>query len=87
MQADIRMGDTVKVNNEALAKAQAKKVSELAKTRAEKDYEITVEEGELTEVEKELFEEVEEEEISEISLKPEKEDEEKDNEKEKEVKK
>jgi len=87
MQADIRMGDTVKINNEALAKVQAKKESELAKTRAEKDYKITVEEGELTEVEKELFEEVEEEEISEISLKPEKEDEEKDNEKEKKEKK
>jgi len=82
MQADIRMGDTVKINYEPLAKAQAKKVAEFAKTRAEKDFEITVEEGELTEVEKELFEEVEEEEISEISLKPEKE-EEKDNQKEK----
>ena len=66
MHADIRMGDTVKINNEALVKFQAKKLSELTKTKVEKDYEIT-------EVEKELFEEVEEEDISEISLEPEKE--------------
>jgi small subunit ribosomal protein S3 len=87
MQADIRLGDTVKINYEALAKVQAKKEAEFTKTRAEKDYEITVEEGKLTEVEKELFEEVEEEDISEISLEPEKEDEEKDTKKEKKVKK
>jgi len=66
MHADIRMGDTVKINDEALVKFQAKKLSELTKTKVEKDYEIT-------EVEKELFEEVEEEDISEISLEPEKE--------------
>ena len=66
MHADIRMGDTVKINDEALAKFQAKKLSELTKTKVEKEYEIT-------EVEKELFEEVEEEDISEISLEPEKE--------------
>jgi len=66
MHADIRMGDTVKIKDEALAKFQAKKLSELTKTKVEKDYEIT-------EVEKELFEEVEEEDISEISLEPEKE--------------
>jgi small subunit ribosomal protein S3 len=66
MHADIRMGDTVKINDEALAKFQAKKLSELTKTKVEKEYEIT-------EVEKELFEEVEEEDISEISLESEKE--------------
>jgi len=66
MHADTRMGDTVKINDEALAKFQAKKLSELTKTKVEKEYEIT-------EVEKELFEEVEEEDISEISLEPEKE--------------
>ena len=66
MHADIRMGDTVKINDEALAKFQAKKLSELTKTKVEKEYEVT-------EVEKELFEEVEEEDISEISLESEKE--------------
>jgi len=66
MHADIRMGDTVKIKDEALAKFQAKKLSELTKTKVEKEYEIT-------EVEKELFEEVEEEDISEISLESEKE--------------
>ena len=71
MHADIRMGDTVKINKEALSKFQAKKLSELTKTKAEKEYEIT-------EVEKELFEEVEEEDISEISLESEKEADEKD---------
>ncbi len=70
MHADIRMGDTVKINKEALSKFQAKKLSELTKTKAEKEYEIT-------EVEKELFEEVEEEDISEISLESEKEADEK----------
>ncbi len=73
MHADIRMGDTVKINDETLAKAQAKKISEITKTKAEKDYEVSEEEEELTEVEKELFEEVEEEDISEISLESEKE--------------
>jgi len=66
MHADIRMGDTVKINNEALAKFQVKKLSELTKTKVEKEYEVT-------EVERELFEEVEEEDISEISLDSEKE--------------
>ena len=66
MHADIRMGDTVKINDEALAKFQTKKLSELTKTKVEKEYEIT-------EVEKELFEEVEEDDISEISLESEKE--------------
>jgi len=66
MHADIRMGDTVKIKYEALAKFQAKKLSELTKTKVEKEYEIT-------EVEKELFEEVEEEDVSEISLESEKE--------------
>jgi len=66
MHADIRMGDTVKIKDEALAKFQAKKLSELTKTKVEKEYEIT-------EVEKELFEEVEEEDVSEISLESEKE--------------
>jgi len=66
MHADIRMGDTVKIKDEALAKFQAKKLSELTKTKVEKEYEIT-------EVEKELFEEVEEDDISEISLESEKE--------------
>jgi len=66
MHADIRMGDTVKIKHEALAKFQAKKLSELTKTKVEKEYEIT-------EVEKELFEEVEEEDVSEISLESEKE--------------
>jgi small subunit ribosomal protein S3 len=70
MHADIRMGDTVKIKDEALAKFQAKKLLELTKTKAEKEYEIT-------EVEKELFEEVEEEDISEISLESEKESDEK----------
>ncbi len=66
MHADIRMGDTVKINYESLAKFQAKKLAELTKTKVEKEYEVT-------EVEKELFEEVEEDDISEISLDSEKE--------------
>lgn len=73
MHADIRMGDTVKINDEALAKFQVKKESELTKTKIEKDSEVIEEERDLTEVEKELFEEVEEEDISEISLELEKE--------------
>jgi small subunit ribosomal protein S3 len=73
MHADTRMGDTVKINDEALAKVQAKKESELTKTKIEKEYELSEEERALTEVEKELFEEVEEEDISEISLETEKE--------------
>jgi len=72
MHADTRMGDTVKVNNEALTKLQAKKESELTKTKIEKDYELIEEERDLTAAEKELFDEVEEEDISEISLKSDK---------------
>ncbi|MFX0046991.1 MAG: 30S ribosomal protein S3 [Candidatus Hermodarchaeota archaeon] len=68
MHSDTRMGDTVKINDEALAKLQAKKESELTKTKIEKDYEVTEEERDLTAAEKELFDEVEEEDISEISL-------------------
>jgi len=73
MHADIRLGDSVKINYEALAKVQAKKISELTKTKIEKDYQVSEEERELTEVEKELFDEVEEEDVSEISLESEKE--------------
>ena len=73
MHADIRLGDTVKINHEALAKVQAKKISELTKTKLEKDFEVSEEERELTEVEKMLFDEVEEEDVSEISLESEKE--------------
>ena len=72
MHADTRMGDTVKVNNEALTKLQAKKESELTKTKIEKDYELIEEERDLTAAEKELFDEVEEEDVSEISLKSDK---------------
>ena len=68
MHADTRMGDAVTIDDEALAKAQAKKESELTKTKIEKDYEVAEEERELTAVEKELFDEVEEEETSELSL-------------------
>jgi len=77
MHADIRMGDTVKIKYEALAKAQAKIESELTKTKIEKDYEVSVEDRELTAVEKELFDEVEEDDVSEISLESEKEPEDK----------
>ena len=68
MHADTRMGDTVKIDDEALAKVQAKKESELSKTKLEKDYEVTEEERELTAAERELFDEVEEDDVSEISL-------------------
>jgi len=71
MHADIRMGDTIVVNYEELAKVQAKIEAELRKTKVEKDLEISDETREPTEEEKDLFEEVEEEEISEISLEPE----------------
>jgi len=70
MHANIRMGDTIIVNYEELAKVQAKKEAELSKTKMEKDLEITEEMRELSDEEKDLFEEVEEEEISEISLEP-----------------
>jgi small subunit ribosomal protein S3 len=73
MHADIRMGDTVKINDEALAKVQAKKESELTKTKIEKDFEVSEDERELTAAEKELFDEVEEEDVSEITLKSEEE--------------
>jgi len=71
MHADIRMGDTILVNHEELAKVQAKIEAELRKTKVEKDLEISEATREPTEEEKDLFEEVEEEEISEISLEPE----------------
>ena len=71
MHADIRLGDTITINHEELARVQAKKESELSKTKMEKNLKITEETREPTEEEKDLFEEVEEEEISEISLKPE----------------
>ena len=71
MRADTKMGDDIKINNAALAKAQAKKEAELSKTKIEKEYDISEEEREPTEEEKELFEDVEEEDISEISLEPE----------------
>jgi hypothetical protein len=71
MHADIRMGDTITVNHEELAKVQAKIEAELRKTKVEKDLEISEATREPTEEEKDLFEEVEEEEISEISLEPE----------------
>lgn len=73
MHADIRMGDTVKIKDEILAKAQAKKESELSKTKLEKDYEVSEEERDLTAAEKELFDEVEEDDTSEIILESEKE--------------
>jgi small subunit ribosomal protein S3 len=75
MHADIRLGDTVKINDEALAKIQTKKLSELTKTKIEKDYEVSEEERDLTAAEKELFDEVEEEDISEISIESDKESE------------
>lgn len=72
MHADTRMGDTVKINDEALTKLQSKKESELKKTKIEKEYDVIEEERDLTAAEKELFDEVEEEDISEISLESEK---------------
>jgi small subunit ribosomal protein S3 len=71
MRADTKMGDDIKINDVALAQAQAKIEAEFSKTKIEKDYGITEEEREPTDEEKGLFEEVEEEEISEISLEPE----------------
>ncbi|MFX0074681.1 MAG: 30S ribosomal protein S3 [Candidatus Hermodarchaeota archaeon] len=68
MHANTRMGDTVKIDDKALAKIQTQKESETSKTKVEKDYEVVEEERELTVAERELFDEVEEEETSEISL-------------------
>jgi small subunit ribosomal protein S3 len=73
MHADTRMGDTVKIDDESLAKIQTKKLSELAKTKAEKDYEVIEEDRDLTVAEKELFDEVEEDDTSELYLDSEKE--------------
>ena len=71
MRADTKMGDTVIVHEEELAKAQVKEKSKKEKTKLERDYEVTEEEREPSDEEKELFEEVEDEDISEISLEPE----------------
>ena len=79
MRADYKQGDGVSINHDALESAQVKKSAKLAKTRAEKRYEIEEEEVPLTEETKELIDEVNEEditEISEISLEPNQEEEE-----------
>jgi small subunit ribosomal protein S3 len=70
MRADIKMGDTVIIHEEELAKAQIKIKAKKEKTKVERDYEVTEEEREPSDEEKELFEEVEDEDISEISLEP-----------------
>ena len=70
MRADTKMGDTVIVHEEELAKAQTKIKAKKEKTKVERDYDVTEEERELSDEEKELFEEVEDEDISEISLEP-----------------
>jgi small subunit ribosomal protein S3 len=70
MRADTKMGDTVIVHEEELAKAQTQIKAKKEKTKVERDYEVTKEEREPSAEEKELFEEVEDEDISEISLEP-----------------
>ena len=69
MRADTRMGDTVTLNKDLLSKAQTKAEAKLAKTLVE--YKIEEEEEtELSIEDKELLDKVDEEDISEISLKP-----------------
>jgi small subunit ribosomal protein S3 len=70
MKADTKMGDTVVIHEEELAQVQVKMKAKKEKTKTERLFEVTEEEREPTEDEKELFEEVEEEDISEISLEP-----------------
>jgi small subunit ribosomal protein S3 len=85
MRADTVMGDEIKIKEDLLAQAQAKKESEAVKTRVEKKakqkYEVVEEEGVLSEEDKALLDEVDEKDISEISLKPNDESEELQNEK------
>lgn len=71
MRADIKMGDTVRIHDELLTKAQAKEETKVQKTRAE--YAIEEVEEELSVEDKELIDEVDEEDISEISLQSEEE--------------
>ena len=66
MRADTKMGDSVKIHDELLIKAQAKEEAKVQKTRAE--YVIQESEEELSDEDKELIDEVDEEDISEISL-------------------
>jgi small subunit ribosomal protein S3 len=70
MRADTKMGDTVVIHEEELAKAQARLKAKKEKTNIEREYGVTEEVREPTDEEKELFEEVEEEDVSEISLEP-----------------
>jgi len=76
MRADTKMGDTVKIDEEALAKAQAQIIAKKGKTRIEREYEIAEDEREPSDEERELFEDVEEEDVSEISLEPDEEEQE-----------
>ena len=69
MRADTKMGDTVKIHDELLTKAQAKEEAKVQKTRAE--YIIEESEEEPSVGDKELIDDVDEEDISEISLQPE----------------
>lgn len=82
MKADTKMGDDIKIKKEQLEKAQKEAEAKLAKTRAEeameKDYEITEEEGILSEEDAALLDEVNLDEVSEMSIEPEKKEKEKD---------
>jgi small subunit ribosomal protein S3 len=70
MRADTKMGDTVKIHEEELAKIQVQMKAQKGKTKVEEAYEIVEEEREPTAEERELFEDVEEEDVSEITLEP-----------------
>ena len=71
MRADTKMGDTVKIHDDLLTKAQAKEEAKTQKTRAE--YVIEEAEEEPSVEDKELIDDVDEEDISEISLQSEEE--------------
>ena len=69
MRADVKMGDDITIKEELLVKAQAEKIAEIKKTRA--DYIIEEVEGALSDEDKKLLDEVDEEDVSEISVVPE----------------
>lgn len=74
MRSNYKMGDGVKINEDALKQAQKELDTKRARTLAEAKLAKAEKKEELEIEEEEIFEDVEEEDITEISLEPEKED-------------
>lgn len=72
MRADTKMGDDIKIRDDLLAQAQAKIEAQIKRTRveeyAEKGYDITEIEGELSDEDKALLDEVDEEKVAELTI-------------------